>query len=501
MKERRVGLHDSRCRRRDTGVTSPVRETLRAIGEVGAEIARCRAVPSRSGGLIQAYNTPIGRPETRYAKSGEVHVAYQVFGEGDHDLVLVSGFTTHVELAWEYEPSARVLEGLASFARVITFDRRGSGLSDPVAVAPTLEERMDDVRAVMDAAGCERAALVGISEGVPMSILFAATYPGRVRALVCVGGMARSTYAEDYPWGTPAEALTESVAELIAPHWGDGSIIEVSHPSQTGNPEARAFWGRCERSTASPGMMLALAQMFLDLDVRDIVPSVHAPALILHRTRDRLVNVRHGRWLAAHLPNARMVEFEGDDHGFWFHGTEEWLGTLQEFLTGARAVPETDRVLATVLFTDIVDSTLMAADLGDRHWREVLERHQRAVRENLDHFNGREVKSTGDGFLATFDGPARAIRCASAILRSSETSRLRVRAGLHTGECEMMGDDIGGIAVHIAARVSAQAEPQELLVSRTVKDLVAGSGLQFTDRGAHTLKGVPDTWQLYAVHA
>jgi len=413
----------------------------------------------------------------------------------------VPGFTTHVELAWEYEPSARLLEGLASFARVITFDRRGSGLSDPVADAPTLEQRMDDVRAVMDAAGSERAALVGISEGVPMSILFAASYPQRVRALVCTGGMARSTYAEDYPWGTPTAALTESAMELILPHWGDGSIIEISAPSQADNAEARAFWGRAERSTASPGMMIALSQMFLDLDVRDVVPSVHAPALILHRTRDRLVNVRHGRWLAEHLPNARMLEFEGDDHVFWFQGTEESLGALQEFLTGARAVPETDRVLATVLFTDIVDSTRTAAELGDQRWREVLERHQRAVREALGQFKGREVKSTGDGFLATFDGPARAIHCATAILRSSEASGIGVRAGLHTGDCEVMGEDIGGIAVHIAARVSAHAEPHELLVSRTVKDLVAGSGIQFTDRGAHVLKGVPDTWQLYAADA
>jgi class 3 adenylate cyclase len=248
-------------------------------------------------------------------------------------------------------------------------------------------------------------------------------------------------------------------------------------------------------------MMVALGEMFLDLDVRDVVPSVHVPALVLHRTRDRLVNVRHGRWLAENLPNARIVEFEGDDHPFLYENPDEWLGEIQEFLTGARAVPVTDRMLATVLFTDIVDSTRTAVELGDRRWREVLERHQRAVREDLERFNGCEVKSTGDGFLATFDGPARAIRCASAILRTSQTTGLRVRAGLHTGECEMMGDDIGGIAVHIAARVSARAEPQELLVSRTVKDLVAGSGLQFTDRGVHTLKGVPDTWQLYAVHA
>jgi pimeloyl-ACP methyl ester carboxylesterase len=453
------------------------------------------------GSPIQAYGTPITRPETRYAKSGEVHIAYQVFGEGDLDLVLVPGFTTHIELLWEHEPTARFLAGLASFARVITFDRRGSGLSDPVVDAPTLEQRMDDVRAVMDAAGSERAALVGISEGVPMSILFAATYPQRVQALVCTGGMGRTTYAEDYPWGTPAQALVDSGLELILPQWGDGSLVEVTAPSQADNQKSRAFYGRLERSTASPGMLRGLFQMFLDLDVRDVVPSVHAPALILHRTRDHLVNVRHGRWLAEHIPNARMVEFEGEDHGFWYESTEEWLGEVQEFLTGARAAPDVNRVLATVLFTDIVDSTRTASDLGDRRWREVLEQHQREVREALGRFDGREVKSTGDGFLATFDGPARAIHCATAILQSAETAGIRVRAGLHTGECEVMGDDIGGIAVHIAARVSAQAEPRELLVSRTVKDLVAGSGIQFTDRGAHALKGVPDSWQLYAVDA
>jgi class 3 adenylate cyclase len=453
------------------------------------------------GSPIQAHGTPIERPETRYAKSGETHIAYQVFGEGDLDLVLVPGFTTNVELIWEDESRARFHEGLASFARVISFDRRGSGLSDPVVDAPTLEQRMDDVRAVMDAAGSERAALVGISEGVPMSILFAATYPQRVQALVCTGGMARSTYAEDYPWGTSARALIESGTELVMPHWGDGSLIEVALPSQADDPDARAYYGRLERSTASPGMLMALFQMFLELDVREVVPTVHVPTLVLHHSGDRLVNVRHGRWLAEQLPDARMVEFEGEDHGFWAQGREEWLGEVQEFLTGARAAPEPDRVLATVLFTDIVDSTRTASDLGDRRWREVLEQHQRAVREALDRFGGNEVKSTGDGFLATFDGPARAIRCATAILGSSEEAGILVRAGLHTGECEVMGADIGGIAVHIAARVSAQAEPRELLVSRTVKDLVAGSGIQFTDRGAHALKGVADTWQLYAVDA
>jgi class 3 adenylate cyclase len=427
-----------------------------------------------------------------------VHIAYQVFGSGELDVVLVPGFVTHVELVWENEPFARALESLASFARVINFDRRGSGLSDPVSVAPTLEQRMDDVRAVMDAAGSERAALVGISEGVPMSILFAATYPDRVQALVCCGGMARSTEDVDYPWAAPAEALIESGLELIVPHWGEGAMIELAAPSQADNPEARAFFARMERASASPGMLASLTQMFLDIDIRDVVPTVHAPTLILHRLHDRLVNVRNGRWLAEHMPNARLVELPGDDHILWYEDPELALGEMQEFLTGTHYTPEPERTLATVLFTDIVDSTRTAAEFGDRRWREVLQRHQKTVRAALGRFDGREVKSIGDGFLATFDGPARAFRCARAILDSSEELGIRVRAGLHTGECEVMGDDIGGIAVHIAARVSALAEPSEVLVSRTVKDLVAGSGIEFSDRGIHTLKGVPDTWQLYA---
>jgi class 3 adenylate cyclase len=445
------------------------------------------------------HGTSAARPETKYARSGDVHIAYQVFGTGDLDLVLVPGYVTHIELVWEHEPTARFLEGLASFARVIAFDRRGSGLSDPVSGAPTLEQRMDDVRAVMDAAGSQRAALVGISEGVPMSIMFAASYPERVQALVCHGGMARSTYADDYPWALPAEAMVEAGVELVLPAWGDGSLIEVAAPSQANNPESRAFLGRMQRATASPGTMTALAQMFLDIDVRDVVPSVHVPTLVLHRLHDRLVNVRNGRWLAEHLPNAKLVELEGDDHVPWFEGTEEWLDEVQEFLTGTRASHEPERILATVLFTDIVDSTRTATQLGDQRWRELLERHQRAVRDALERFHGREVKSTGDGFLATFDGPARAIRCGRAILESSEPLGIRVRAGLHTGECEVMGQDIGGIAVHIAARVSALAGPGEVLVSRTVKDLVAGSGIRFSDRGTHTLKGISDTWQLHAV--
>ncbi len=451
------------------------------------------------GPAIHAQGTSSTRPETRYARSGDVHIAYQVFGEGELDVVLVPGYVTHVELVWEHEPAARFLESLASFARVISFDRRGSGLSDPVEGVPTLEQRMDDVRAVMDAAGSREAALVGISEGVSMSLLFAATYPERVRALVCSGGMARSTYAEDYPWAIPAQALVESSLELVAPHWGDGSLIEVAAPSQADNAQTREFFGRMQRATASPGMMAGLVQMFLELDVREIVPQVHAPALVLHRTRDRLVNVRNGRWLAEHLPNARLIELEGDDHVPWYEGREEWLGAVQEFLTGSRARPKPDRVLATVLFTDIVDSTRTASELGDRRWREVLEGHNRAAGEAITRLEGRAVKSTGDGLLATFTGPARAIECAQAIVDEASSLGIRVRAGVHTGECEVLGDDIAGIAVHIAARVSALAVPGEVLVSRTVKDLVVGSGIAFADRGSHELKGLPDAWQLHAV--
>jgi len=430
-----------------------------------------------------------------------VHIAYQVFGERELDLVLVPGFVTHVELLWEVEPSARFLEALGSFARVINFDRRGSGLSDPVPGAPTLEERMDDVRAVMDAAGSEQAVLMGISEGVPMSILFAATHPERVRALVCYGGMARSTEADDYPFAPPAEALIDSGFDFVLPYWGQGAVIEVSSPSSADDPDARAFAGRMERATASPGMLASLAQMFIEIDVRDVVPTVNAPALVLHRRFDRLVNVRHGRWLAEHLPNATLVELAGDDRLPWGEGADDLIDEVQAFLTGTHYSPEPDRILATVLFTDIVDSTGTAAQLGDQGWREVLESHRRGVRGELARFGGREVKTLGDGFLISFDGPARAIRCARAIVDSSEQLGLRVRAGMHTGECEVMGDDLGGMAIHIAARVSALAEPSEVLVSRTVKDLVVGSGIEFTARGVHELKGVPDAWDLHSANA
>jgi class 3 adenylate cyclase len=441
----------------------------------------------------------VDRPKTRYARSGDCHIAYQEFGSGDLDLVLVSGFFSHIELLWEGEHSARFLEGLGSFARVLNFDRRGTGLSDPVTEAPTLEQRMDDVRAVMDAAGSRRAALLGLSEGATMCILFAATYPDRAQALICCGGLARSTYAPDYPWALPAEDLIASGVELVGPYWGEGAAIDISSPSVADDPAVRDWYGRVERASVSPGMLNSLFQMFLATDVRGVVPSVHVPALVIHRTRDRLVNVRHGRWLAEHLPDARLVELPGDDHPPWFGDSEAVLGEIEEFLTGSRKAVEPDRVLATVLFTDIVDSTGTAAELGDRRWRETLEAHSEATREALADFDGREIKSTGDGFLATFDGPARGIRCAQAIVSAARPLGIRVRAGLHTGECELIGDDIGGIAVHIAARICSLADADEVLVSRTVRDLVAGSGIELADRGRHELKGVPGEWDTLAV--
>jgi pimeloyl-ACP methyl ester carboxylesterase len=436
-------------------------------------------------------------PETKYARCADgVHIAYQVFGEGEIDLVYVAGFTSHIELVWEHEPARAFYEGLASFARVITFDRRGSGLSDRVTEAPTLEQRMEDLIAVLDAAGSQRTAVIGASEGASMAILFAATHPERTQALILAGGMARTAWAEDYPLGAPPEALFESMGELIAPQWGAGAVVEVAAPSQVDNDEVRSFYGRMERASASPGMIGQLIAMFLEIDVRDICPLVKVPTLVAHRTHDRLVNVRHGRWLAEHIPGAQMLEMPGGDHIPYYDAREEALGAVQEFLTGARNVPEPQRTLATVLFTDVVDSTKTASDVGDARWRELLEAHTKVFREQLARHGGREIKSLGDGFLATFDGPARAIRGARAIIDASE---IPVRAGIHTGECEVIGDDIGGIAVHIAARVSARAGAEEVLVSRTVKDLVAGSGITFEDRGTHELKGVPDSWQLLAV--
>jgi pimeloyl-ACP methyl ester carboxylesterase len=439
-------------------------------------------------------------PPTQYAKSGDASIAYQIVGDGPIDLVLVLGFATHLELQWELPPFARFFERISSFSRLIMFDKRGTGLSDPVIEVPTLEQRIDDVRAVMDAAGSERAALFGVSEGGPMSILFAATHPGRVTALVLHGAMGRTTEAPDYPWASPAEALREAAAEFITPYWGlqAEGVVELFAPSFADDPQAVEFTARMERSAASPAMIQKIFEMFLDIDVRDILPTIQAPTLVLHRRGDRVVNRRAGEELAARIPHARYVELEGIDHLPWAGDAEAVLGEIEEFLTGARSVPVPDRVLATVMFTDIVGSTLRAAELGDARWRELLSAHQTAVRRELMRFRGREVKTLGDGLLATFDGPARAVRCGHAIAEAARSSGLEVRVGLHCGEVELMEQDVGGIAVHIAARIGALASAGEVLVSSTVKDLVAGSELRFVDRGARRLKGISDDWRLFA---
>jgi pimeloyl-ACP methyl ester carboxylesterase len=439
-------------------------------------------------------------PKTHYAKSGDTSIAYQVVGDGPIDLVLVLGFATHLELQWEAPPFARFCERLSSFSRLIIFDKRGTGLSDPVTEVPTLELRIDDVRAVMDAAESERAALFGISEGGPMSILFAASHPERVTALVLHGAMGRTTEAPDYPWASPADALRESAEEFIAPFWGQDAtgMLELFAPSLADNPDARELLERTERTAASPAMVQQIFEMFLDIDVRSTLPTIHVPTLVLHRRGDRVVYRRAGEELAAQIPDARYVELPGIDHLPWAGDSEAVLGEVEEFLTGARSVAEPDRVLATVMFTDIVGSTERAGELGDARWRELLTAHQEAVRRELTRFRGREVKTLGDGSLATFDGPARAIQCGQAITETARSSDLDVRIGLHSGEVEVMDGDVGGIAVHIAARVGALAGAGEVLVTSTVKDLVAGSGIEFADRGAKQLKGIPDEWRLFA---
>jgi class 3 adenylate cyclase len=441
---------------------------------------------------------PSVRPETRYAKSGELNIAYQVVGEGPFDLIYVPGWISNVELMWEEPAHAHVLDRLASFSRLILFDKRGTGLSDPVPLdrLPTLEERMDDVRAVLDAVECSQAAVFGFSEGGLMSILFAATYPERTTALVLYGVFAKRIKSADYPWAPSPEDRKREIVELER-NWSDRMDLDKLAPS-----EDEAFKDRLAtyfRRSASPGAAVALMRMNTQIDVRDVLPTIQAPALVLHRTDDLDVNVEEGRWIADRIPGAKFVELPGDAHTLWAGDTDSIVDEIEVFLTGARRGPEPDRVLATVLFTDIVGSTEQATRLGDRRWRELLESHHAVVRRELERFNGDEVDTAGDGFLARFDGPARAIRCASAIESGVGELGLQVRAGVHTGECELFGDKVAGLAVHTGARVASHAQPGEVLVSQTVKDLVAGSGIGFEDRGSHELKGVPGEWRLYAV--
>ncbi len=440
-------------------------------------------------------------PETRYARTADgFHIAYQVLGDGPLDLVAVLGYVSHVELAWEDPSMAACLRGLASFSRLIVFDRRGLGLSDPIQGAPTLEDRMQDLRAVMDAAGSERAALFGLSEGGPMAMLFAATYPDRVSALVLYGTFARMMEAADYPWGFPPDVLDRYV-EAKVDSWGGDNTVDYFAPSVAGDLEFRRRWAAFERRATSPAAYRSLMNVNADTDVRDVLPSIRVPTLILHRSGDIPIRVGHGRYLSEHIAGARYVELPGDDHFFWVGDTTAIFDEVEEFLTGHRSTHVPDRVLSTIVFTDIVDSTRTAADLGDRRWRGLLDDHDAMVHVQLDRFRGRQIKSTGDGVFATFDGPARAIHCAGAIRDGARRLGLEIRAGLHTGECEIRGDDLGGIAVHVGARVAGLAGPGEVLVSRTVVDLVAGSGIEFTDRGECELKGVPGMWQLFAVHA
>jgi pimeloyl-ACP methyl ester carboxylesterase len=438
-------------------------------------------------------------PTTRYARCGDVHIAYQVAGDGSHDLVLVPGWVSHVEHAWEEPFYAHFLRRLASFTRLILLDRRGTGLSDRVADLPTLEQRMDDVQAVMDDAGSERAALCGLSEGGPMCMLFAATYPARTSALVLYGTFARLLRAADYPIGVPAEVL-EAFVTRVEDTWGTGSLsADYFAPSLAHDEAFRQSWARFERLAVSPGGMKALVRMLHETDARQALSLIRVPTLIVHRQGDQIAHVEGARYIAERIPGAKYVELPGSDHFAWVGNTDAILDEIEEFLTGVRHRPEPDRVLATVMFTDIVGATERAATLGDRRWRELLDQHHAVVRAQLVRFRGREIDTAGDGFLAAFDGPARAVRCAGAVVRGVHRLGLRIRAGLHAGECEVMGDKLGGIAVHTGARIASLAGPDEVLVSGTVKDLVAGSGIVFQDRGVTVLKGVPGEWHLYAV--
>jgi class 3 adenylate cyclase len=437
-------------------------------------------------------------PETHYARSGDLNIAYQVVGEGPIDLVYVPGWISNIELAWDEPSHAHVLQRLAGFSRLILFDKRGTGLSDPVPLdgLPPLEERMDDVRAVLDAVGSEQTAMFGFSEGGLMSVLFTATYPERVTALVLYGTFAKRIWSPDYPWAPTPEARQREI-ENLERNWADRMDLDQLAPS-----EDEAFKRRLAtyfRRSASPGAAVALLRMNTQIDVRDVLPTIQAPTLVIHRTDDRDVNVEEGRWIAAQIPGARYVELPGDAHTLWAGNTDEIIDEVEEFLTGARSPREADRVLATVLFTDIAGSTERAAQVGDARWRELIAAHHATVRRQLERHRGREIDTAGDGFFAAFDGPARAIRCACAIRDGVRALDLHVRAGLHTGECELVDGKVGGIAVHIGSRVASLAEPGEVLVSSTVKDLVAGSGIDFEDRGEHRLKGIPDPWRLFSV--
>ena len=432
-------------------------------------------------------------PETRYAQSGDVSIAYQVLGDGPIDVILVPGFFSHIEFAHELTGFTAFLRRLASFARVITFDKRGQGLSDRMSGAPSLEVRMDDVRAIMDAIGSQRAALIGFSEGGCMSIIFAATYPERVSHLVLMGCFSRSADRLSHDeW--------EARLQQIVSHWGAGELIKRVAPSEASKPAAVAQFGKFERLASSPGALRTLLQLNRKIDVTAILPTLHVPTLVLHSKADLQVPVELGRKLASAIPGVKYIEYPTGDHGFWTGDPENKVGDIEEFITGHRdhGAVEFERVLATVLFTDIVESTRSAAQMGDQRWHRLLDEHDEIAQQIIDKHRGYLVKSTGDGILATFDGPGRAVRCALAFGSAAKDIGLPLRAGLHTGEIEVRGNDIGGIAVHAAARVMSHSGSDEVLVSRVVTDLVAGAGLKFAERGSFELKGLPGRWDLFA---
>jgi pimeloyl-ACP methyl ester carboxylesterase/class 3 adenylate cyclase len=439
-------------------------------------------------------------PETRYAKTGDIHIAYQVFGDGPVDMVLATEFWHSIEVQWDQPDLAAFLERLASFARVISFDQRGSGISDPVSLREltSLDLWMDDINVVMDEVGSESAVLYGIGGGGTMSMLFAATHPQRVSGLVLVNSFARLSRAPDYPWGRGPE-LEEEVLDTMRTAWGRGVFLDRVAPSRVGDEEFRRWWARYQRIGASPGTVLSMRQMLGQIDVRDVLPSIRVPTLVIHRAETTWNRVEHGRYLAEHIPGARIVEVPGVDHFSFIGDSEAILSETEKFVAGIVGPPESDRQLSTVLFTDIAGSTKLVAEIGDRRWREVLGAQRTLVRRELDRYRGREIDTAGDGFFASFDGPARAVRCARMLRDAVQALGIEIRAGLHTGEVEVLDGGLAGVAVHIGQRVLAEAEPGEVLVSSTVKDLTAGSGLEFEDRGLHALKGVPEEWRLFAV--
>ena len=438
--------------------------------------------------------------EVRFARSGDVDVAYRVVGDGPIDLVYAQGAASHLEVHWELPQYRHYCERLGEFARLVLFDKRGMGMSDRVPGATTLEERMDDIRAVMGAVGSERAAIMGESEGGPLAMLFAAAHPERTAALVLQGAEVRERRDDEWPWGEATAEEFEQYASLIPEHWGEGAFFGHLAPSVGDVEWGRAWAGRVQRHAATPAAWEAFARMAFDIDVRHVASTINVPTLILHAADDQICHVENARFLARTIRGARYVELPGGDHVPWFE-PDVIIAEIREFLTGKREASTVDRVLATVLFTDLAGSTERAAELGDRRWHDLVEQHHAAVRRELDRFDGIEVDTAGDGFFATFDGPARAIRCAQAIVSAVKPLGLDVRAGLHSGEVEMAAGTIAGIAVNIGARVAARAGGGEVLVSRTVKDLVAGSGIEFDDRGASALKGIPGEWELFAVRA